>query len=76
VRRTQEALATFDASGEYWRDNGPLARAVGEAFGQDTAEYNDPEVCAALVRPGPATPPPGQTLSFVRRMVARWQEGS
>ena len=72
LTRTAEALAAFDAV------HGPhdpghdteLARAVGVAFGLDTADRNDPETCAVLVRPGPREPRGGDAdLSFVRRMV-------
>jgi hypothetical protein len=47
-----------------------LGRLVGEAYGLDTADRNNPETCASTVRPGPAVPGVGQELSFVRRMVA------
>jgi len=50
-----------------------LEEAVGSAFGLDTSDRNNPEDCRKLCRPGPAVPPPGQELSFVRRMVAEWQ---
>lgn len=52
-----------------------FARAVGEAFGLDTADRNNPRTCADLVRPGPKVPVPGAELSFVRRMVEIWREG-
>jgi hypothetical protein len=47
-----------------------LEAAVGIAFGQDTAGLNSPDTCAKLIRPGPARPPVGAELSFVRRCVA------
>ena len=59
-----EALALLDEAGE----------AVGRAFGEDTRDRNSPETCAGVVRPGPAVPPPGGKLSFVRRMVNQWRE--
>lgn len=52
-----------------------LEESVGAAFGLDTSDRNNPETCRKLVRPGPATPSTGQELSFVRRMVALWQQG-
>jgi len=51
-----------------------LAEAVGEAFGLDTIDRNDPEVCKNHIRPGTITPLPGYELSFVRRMVKKWKE--
>lgn len=53
-----------------------LEESVGAAYGLDTADRNSPETCRGVVRPGPAVPPPGQELSFVRRMVAQWQAES
>lgn len=76
LRRTRDALDAFDASDEDWRDDGPLGRAVGVAFGLDTADRNDPEVCAALIRPGPRGVRPGNSdVSFVRRMVRKYGGG-
>ncbi len=70
--RTRAAIAAYDAK---WGDNYdpsqgcPLAVAVGEAFGLDTADRNDPATCKALIRPSSRTPRPGETdVSFVRRM--------
>lgn len=53
-----------------------LGEAVGLAFGQDTADRNNVDDCAGLVRPGPKTPPAGARPSFVRRMVAEWEARS
>ena len=50
-----------------------LAEAVGVAFGLDTADINNQETCRRHVRPGPKEPGPGFELSFVRRMVAKWE---
>lgn len=50
-----------------------LGLAVGVAFGEDTREFNNPVTCAKCVRPGPRVPAIGQELSFVRRMVAKWE---
>lgn len=50
-----------------------LEEAVGAAFGDDTSDRNNPETCRKVIRPGPAIPPPGSELSFVRRMVAKWK---
>ena len=72
LTRTVAALETFDAAhGPHDSGYGsPLAKAVGVAYGLDTADRNDPEVCAACVRPGPREPRGGEAdLSFVRRMV-------
>jgi len=49
-----------------------LAKAVGHAYGLDTADRNDMDTCEGCVRPGPAVPGPGCEISFVRRMVAQW----
>lgn len=75
LARTEAALAAYDAkwgSGYDPYQDDPLAVAVGEAFGLDTADRNDPETCKACVRPGPREPRPGYGLSFVRRMVRSW----
>lgn len=53
---------------------GSLAEAVGAAYGEDTADRNDPATCRQLVRPGRLVPGPGFEESFVRRMVREWQE--
>lgn len=70
--RSHAELARLDA------ENERLSREVGVAFGQDTDRAlggpNDPDVCASLIRPGPAKPPPGYEVSFVRRMVRLWQD--
>lgn len=51
-----------------------LAREVGVAFGEETKDRNDPQTCTDLIRPGPSTPPLGETdVSFVRRMVRDWR---
>lgn len=62
----EEVLAQFD---ELER----LGRAVGHAFWLDTADRNDRATCERHVRPGPMTPAAGMALSFVRRMVAKWE---
>jgi len=68
LSRTAAALDAYDA--DPTEEN---ARAVGAAFGLDTADRSDPDVCAALVRPGPRHPLGGDAdLPFVRRMVRRW----
>ncbi len=50
-----------------------LGEAVGAAYGEDTKEFNNPATCKKEIRPGPAIPPEGYELSFVRRMVAKWK---
>lgn len=50
-----------------------LGEAVGIAYGLDTADRNSLETCKQYIRPGPANPPPGYDISFVRRMVRDWQ---
>ena len=76
LARTEAALKAYDAHvavvgyDPYQCDE--LAVAVGRAFGQDTADRNDPATCEALIRPGPPTPPPGAELSFVRHCVQEW----
>jgi len=76
LTRTSEALAAFDAVMEPY-DSGygtDLAKAVGVAFGLDTADRNNQDDCAALIRPGPREPQGGEAdLSFVRRMVRQWK---
>lgn len=51
-----------------------LARAVGEAFGEETRDRNNAAFCADVIRPGSRFPPTGEELSFVRRMVNQWRE--
>ncbi len=71
MSRTQAAIDAYDAK---WGDEYdpyqlcPLAKAVGVAFGLDTADRNNKADCARLIRPGPRAPQPGCELSFVRRM--------
>jgi hypothetical protein len=59
---------------EWYKKSDLLAFKVGEAYGLDTKDRNNPKDCADLIRPGPATPSDGSELSFVRRMVALWKE--
>jgi hypothetical protein len=51
-----------------------MGKAVGHAFGLDTADRNSLSTCEGCIRPGHKVPGPGCELSFVRRMVAKWQE--
>lgn len=48
-----------------------LEEMVSEAFFEDTKGINCRENCM-LVKPGPAVPPPGQELSWLRTRVAKW----
>ena len=86
LRRTADVLDSYDhelaqpmpeAFGEAWNKlnrEASLARAVGVAFGLDTADRNDPATCAAVIRPGLPDPPGGDVdLSFVRRCVRAWR---
>jgi hypothetical protein len=77
LTRTAAALEAFDAAHDP-QDPGfdsELAKAVGVAFGLDTSDRNNPEDCAALVRPGSREPRGGDVdLSFVRRMVRAFNE--
>ena len=50
-----------------------LGEAVGIAFGLDTADRNSMDTCKGCIRPGHKVPAPGAELSFVRRMVAKWE---
>jgi len=50
-----------------------LERAVGEAYGEDTKDRNDPKTCAECVRAGPPIASVGCEISFVREMVAKWR---
>ena len=43
-----------------------LAEAVGIAFGEDTDDRNNADTCRRLIRPG-------NSDSFVRRMVRQWE---
>lgn len=52
-----------------------MGKAVGHAFGLDTADRNAMDTCEGHIRPGPKVPGPGCELSFVRRMVAQWKAG-
>lgn len=75
LTRTAAALAAFDAAhGPHDSGYGTdLAKAVGEAFALDTADRNDPST-AKMVRPGPRVPRGGDAdLSFVRRLVRKWE---
>lgn len=69
LSRTEAAIAAYDRS-----PSDKLAKEVGRVYGQDTKDRNDPETCAAVIRPGPAIPGAGYELSFVRRMVNMWRE--
>ncbi len=74
--RTRAALAAFD---EHHPQDDPglysdLAEAVGLAYGKDTCDINNIEVCRACVRPGRRVPPHPGDLSFVRRMVQKAEE--
>jgi hypothetical protein len=51
-----------------------LAREVGFCFGLDTYDRNNIDDCQRLLHPGPKIAPPGGELSFVRRMVKKWEE--
>jgi hypothetical protein len=68
LSRTRRALDAYDAN-----PTDHNSREVGEAYGTDTMDRNDPAVCAAHLRPGPKIPGPGCELSFVRRMVQKWE---
>lgn len=63
--RTRAALQAFDHYTEHvWEqstcrnfeandaERNRLARAVGRAFGEDTADVNSPDTCESCVRPG------------------------
>ena len=50
-----------------------LELLVGQAFVQDTADRNSPDI-ANLIQAGPKTAPPGSSQTFVRRMVEIWQQ--
>jgi hypothetical protein len=67
LTRTKRALELYDA-GE------ADGEAVGIAFGLDTADRNSFETCKACVRPGKKHPAHPDDLSFVRRMVKKWEE--
>lgn len=83
MSRTAKALEHYDHLNVALKDDTTqkgnqlvmdAARDVGVAFGEDTKDRNDPQVCADLIRPGPKVPGPGAELSFVRRMVKLWRE--
>ena len=62
-------------SGRLMDEIDKLAEAVGIAFGEDTKDINNPETCRQCIRPGPAVPPPGAELSFVRKTIKKFAEG-
>ena len=64
AKETQDRLAVLVAAAE----------EVGRYYGLDTADRNSPATCAEVVRPGPRVAAVGQKPSYVREMVARWQE--
>lgn len=79
-----EAYDAFDATFDEMKRNNDavmawfarleeLGKAVGIAFGLDTADRNNPDTCKQCIRPGHKVPGPGEELSFVRRMVAQWE---
>ncbi len=81
LARTKAAIEAFDTEtaqpmpedfSEAWRKlnrEDQLAEAVGEAFGLDTADRNDPATCKVCVRPGKPTAADHPDEPFVRRMV-------
>lgn len=81
LARTKAAIEAFDAEaakpmpepfGEAWgkiNREDRLAEAVGEAYGLDTADRNDPATCKACIRPGRPTEADHPDEPFVRRMV-------
>lgn len=81
LTRTEAALSEYDAFDRDFKAEGSQAeviaafdqleskaRAVGHAFGLDTADRNNLLTCERCVRPGFAG-----SDSFVRRMVAKWR---
>jgi hypothetical protein len=77
--RTVKALKAYDAYKFDWdadnegllrqiNEHDALAKAVGTAFGLDTADRNNMKDCEDHVRPGICP----STDSFIRRMVALW----
>ena len=50
------------------------ARQIGLAYGNDTKEINNREDCERFIRPGVKEPVNEDDLSFVRKMVKRWEE--
>lgn len=81
LTRTRKAVAAYDALvalpmpddfGQAWarlKAEDAAGEAVGVAYGEDTKDRNNPEVCRACIRPGKANPAHPDDLSFVRRMV-------
>lgn len=84
LSRTAQALREYDAAVDsipkrkWWEDGESeierLERAVGRAYGEDTKDRNNPLTCEQCIRPGPKHAPVGGELSFVRRMVAKWEQ--
>ena len=70
VRREGCSMAECDVEIERMVEAG---RVVAEAYGEDTADRNDPETCASLLWPGEVPPPAGEEPSFIRRMVQQWR---
>jgi hypothetical protein len=78
LKRTAEALAAWDTfqatqwwhtaqtDGDVWKAvaiEARLGKAVGHAFGLDTADRNALDTCEACVRPGP----------WLRKLVTEWE---
>jgi hypothetical protein len=87
LSRTKAALEVYDAFDSEFDAEGSqddvlaefaelerFGKAVGRAFGLDTADRNNVDDCERCIRPGNKVPPAGMQLSFVRRMVERWEE--
>jgi hypothetical protein len=86
LSRTKAAIEAYDAFDSTFNMDGmsqdevlagfakleSLGEAVGVAFGLDTADRNSMSAAKAI-RPGHKVPAVGAELSFVRRMVAKWE---
>lgn len=87
LSRTKAAIEAYDAHDKTWREGftlfqakvwfeekDRLAKAVGIAYGHDTADRNSMDTCEHCVRPGFKSKYGGDGDSFVRRMVKQWEE--
>ena len=73
LSRTRHALRAFDAKPYDVTDANGLGRAVGVAYGLDTSDRNDPQTCAACIRPGKPPSADHPDKSLVRFMVRKWE---
>lgn len=74
LSRTKKAIEEYDRAYDnfQWDKLNELGEKIGEAYGLDTIDRNDPKTCKNMIRPGNRDVHP-EDLSFVRRMVLTWE---